>query len=198
MSKDKIESIVYATLIVFIVLGLVAYRADLKSKTETTEPVPTPISDVSSSPETPSERVILYDVPLDANTQLEIKEICSEFNIDYELILGIIATESRFKPDVIGDGGNSFGLMQIQPKWCQNLIERESITDILDPLQNVRLGCAIFSQLKDLYDTDYRALQAYNTGNPNSQNGYAEKVYKNKDDLKTRLFEMSLDGAEKI
>ena len=62
-------------------------------------------------------------------------------------------------------------------------MEREGITDLLDPLQNIRCGCAILQQLKKIYGTEYRALQAYNTGKPNTNNGYAEKVYQRVDAL---------------
>ena len=90
----------------------------------------------------------------------------------------MISVESSFRPSVIGDGGNSFGLMQIQPRWWSETMEREGVTNLLDPLQNIRCGCAILRELKDKYGTEYRALQAYNTGRPNTNNGYAEKVYR--------------------
>lgn len=128
--------------------------------------------------ETESEdESIFYDVPFDLDTQKEIIEICSEYDIPYELVLGVMWVESGFNADAIGDGGNSFGLMQIQPRWWIHTMAREGINDLLDPLQNIRCGCAILRELKDKYGTEYRALQAYNTGNPDSNSGYADKVY---------------------
>lgn len=143
-----------------------------------------PIVDTTPSPVTPPEKdYIFYDVPFDMDTQKEIIEICSEYDISYELILGMISVESTFKSNNIGDGGDSFGLMQIQPKWWYEIMEREGVTDLLNPFQNIRCGCAIVRELKNTYGTEYRALQAYNTGNPDSNNGYAEKVYRHIDAL---------------
>lgn len=131
----------------------------------------------------PEDDYIFYDVPFDIETQKEIIKISSEYGFSYELILGMISVESTFRPGAIGDGGKSFGLMQIQPRWCGEIMEREGVTNLLDPLQNVRCGCAILRDLKDRYGTEYRALQAYNTGRPNTNNGYAEKVYRHAGNL---------------
>lgn len=141
-------------------------------------------TEIESTTETaPEDDYIFYDVPFDIDTQKEIMKICSEYGFYYELILGMISVESAFRPDVIGDGGNSFGLMQIQPQWWGEIMEREGVTNLLDPLQNIRCGCAILRELKDKYGTEYRTLQAYNTGRPDTNNGYAEKVYRHVSDL---------------
>lgn len=142
------------------------------------EPLPSPTKTEATIEPTPADDYILYDVPFDTDTQKEIIKICSEYGISYELILGVISVESNFRVDTIGDGGNSFGLMQIQPKWWRKTMDREGVTNLLDPLQNVRCGCAILLYLKNTYGTEYRALQAYNTGRPNTNNGYADKVYR--------------------
>ena len=132
---------------------------------------------------TPEPEYTFYDVPLDLDTQKEIIKICDEFDLKYELILGVISVESDFRPKVIGDGGNSCGLMQIQPKWWSKTMAREGVTDLLDPLQNIRCGCAILRELKDRYGTERRALQAYNTGRPNTNNGYSDRVYRRIEEL---------------
>ena len=147
------------------------------------EPLPSPTETESTIETLPEPKYTLYDVPLDLDTQKEIIKICSEYDFSYELILGVISVESSFRPKVIGDGGNSFGLMQIQPKWWSEIMDREGVTNLSDPLQNVRCGCAILRELKNRYGTEYGALQAYNTGRPNTNNGYAEKVYQHIDEL---------------
>jgi soluble lytic murein transglycosylase-like protein len=173
---------------------------------ESSEPVTLPAPETSSTIETESETTasqveteptietapeddyIFYDIPFDLDTQKEIIKICSEYGFSYELILGMISVESSFRPGVIGDGGKSFGLMQIQPRYWSETMEREDVTNLLDPLQNVRCGCAILRDLKDKYGTEYRALQAYNTGRPDTYNGYAEKVYR-------RIGELTIYGG---
>ena len=179
-------------------LGIIAYKS-MTQYEEVSEPVIIPVSETTSEdiieivPEVETEPIIetapeddyiSYDVPFDVETQKEIIKICEEFNLSYETVLGIIFVESSFRPTVMGDNGNSYGLMQIQPKWCKAIMEREGITDLLEPLQNVRCGCAIMRDLINRYGTERRALQAYNTGRPDTTNGYADKVYKYANGLK--------------
>lgn len=146
-------------------------------------PLPSPTETEPTIETAPADDYIFYDVPLDLNTQKEIIKICSEFDLKYELILGVISVETDFRPELVGDGGDSFGLMQIQPKWWSEVMSREGVTDLLDPLQNIRCGCAIITELINKYGTEYGALQAYNTGLPNTKNGYADKVYRRMDEL---------------
>ena len=186
MSKSSFM-ILLISLTVFIVLIVVASRTDLKTvdvEASAPESIIESLPEVSSEPEIEEKiEYIYYDVPLDIDTQRAIIEICAEYDFEYELILGVISVESDFRPKIIGDDGKSFGLMQIQPKWWSKTMEREGVTNLLDPLQNVRCGCAILKDLKEKYRTEYRALQAYNTGRPNTNNGYAERVYNRMDGL---------------
>ena len=204
MDIKNLLTILFAFMLTLVFVGCAANADPIKVE-ESSEPVIVPatetISDTSPQEETepettisqveteatietdPEDDYIFYDVPFDLDTQKEIIKICSEYDISYELVLGIISVESTFRPSAIGDGGNSFGLMQIQPRWWRKTMDREGVSDLLDPLQNIRCGCAILQYLKNTYGTEYRALQAYNTGNPNSNNGYAEKVYRQVDAL---------------
>lgn len=190
MSIKKLALIFIALMITLVHVNYVKTSDRIKKASEPVRfPAPEAISQVETEPiieavvepivETaPEDDRIYYDVPYDIETQQEIIKICSEYDMPYELILGVIYVESSFRSDVLGDGGNSFGLMQIQPRWWSKTMAREGVTDLLDPLQNIRCGCAILQELKNRYGTDYRALQAYNTGKPDTKNGYADKVYK--------------------
>lgn len=204
MDIKNLLTILFALMLTLVFVGCAA-NVNSVNVEESSEPVIVPatetISDTSPQIETepeatssqveseatketdPEDDYIFYDVPFDLDTQKEIIKICSEYDLSYELILGMISVESTFRPGTIGDGGNSLGLMQIQPRWWSKTMEREGVSDLLDPLQNIRCGCAILRYLKDTYGTEYRALQAYNTGNPNTNNGYAEKVYRHMSEL---------------
>ena len=198
MDVKKLLIILFSLMLAVVLVGCVinAHSAEvieestepfIEAEAETEDTTSATSSQVETEPtiETdPEDDYIFYDVPFDIDTQKEMIKICSEFGFSYELILGMISVESSFRPEVLGDGGKSFGLMQIQPRWWSETMEREGVTDLLDPLQNVRCGCAILRELKDKYGTEYRALQAYNTGRPNTNNGYAEKVYRHMSDLK--------------
>ena len=93
------------------------------------------------------------------------------------LIAAIIQIESAGDPRAIGDGGESYGLMQIQPRWHEEEMKRLGATDLLDPEENVRLGCAIFRGILDQAGGDVdKALTIYNAGHDTGSREYADRV----------------------
>lgn len=105
-----------------------------------------------------------YDVPLDEDLQRYIFEQCEEKGVDPKLVLAMIYVESSFRPSAIGDKGNSFGLMQIQPRWHQKRMDKLGCTDLLDPYQNVTVGIDYIADLIGRKDSIEWALMAYNAG----------------------------------
>ena len=161
---------------------------------ETTEPVPTEIKIVGTvPPELPVEEEpdpCLYlevntpaaepeppylreDVPLEPEMQALLYEACGETGIDYELALAVIRKESTYQ-NVMGDGGESYGYMQVQPRWHRDRMDRLGVTDLMDPLSNFRVGCDYLAELLGKYELE-AALTAYNTGSP-GHNEYADIV----------------------
>lgn len=113
----------------------------------------------------PMEEPVLYAVPLEAELQLHIIQTCEEHHIDPAIVLAMIWKESRYNPEAVGDGGNSLGLMQIQPYWHGGRMERLGCEDLLDPYQNVVVGIDYLAESIDRYDGDAaKALVAYNQG----------------------------------
>lgn len=98
-----------------------------------------------------------------------------QYGINPKLLQAIAIIESRENPDMVGDGGDSIGLMQIQPKWhAHRLREGESL---LNPKVNVRVACEILSELMSKYDTLDEVLTAYNAGHDTGDRSYANRVY---------------------
>lgn len=131
--------------------------------------------------EEPVEAVAVYDVPLDADLQLFIIELCEEHSIDPTIVLGIICRESTYNADAVGDNGNSLGLMQIQPRWNRDRMEELGASDLLNPYDNVTVGVDILAELIDYYDGNVEmALMAYNAGQTGAYNYWFSKgVYSN-------------------
>lgn len=142
-----------------------------KVVTEATEPVET--EPVETEPP-----AILYDVPLDADLQHHITETAEEYGIDPAIIVAMAYRESTYNPDAIGDGGNSLGLLQIQPQWHSERMERLDCPNLLDPFQNVTVAIDYLSEMLGWYDGNMaKALVAYNAGSYNGTiTGYAEAV----------------------
>lgn len=113
-------------------------------------------------------QVIVYDVPLSEGLQIHIIDTCEKYHIDPVIVMAMIWRESNFDASAIGDNGDSYGLMQIQPKWNYQLMQELGCTDLLDPFQNVTVGIAILADKHSLYDGDTeKALVAYNAGHYN-------------------------------
>lgn len=112
----------------------------------------------------PVEEVTFYDVPLSEELQLHIFTECEKHNISPSIVVAMIEMESSYDMDSIGDNGNSFGLMQIQPKWHQERVQRLGCTDLLDPYQNITVAIDIIAELKSKNPDLYWVLMAYNGG----------------------------------
>ena len=125
---------------------------------------------VATEPESPFYR---EDIPLDYDTQGLLYEACGETGIRYELALAVIWKETTFR-NVVGDGGESYGYMQVQPRWHADRMAKLGATDLMDPLSNFRVGCDFLAELLEKYELP-QALTTYNTGSP-GHNQYASDV----------------------
>lgn len=65
-------------------------------------------------PETPEWYI--EDLPLDKPLQKALWDACQEFGVDYALALAVIEQETNYQ-NQCGDGGDSIGYFQVQPKW---------------------------------------------------------------------------------
>lgn len=113
-------------------------------------------------------------VPLSYELQDVLRTACAEYGPDYPLMLGLVEQESGFE-NVAGDGGASAGLCQIQEQWWAWLMAEIGTTDLTDPAQNLRTGCAVLGYLLDRFGSETDALTAYNTGSPGAS-AYASQV----------------------
>ena len=125
--------------------------------------------------------VTLYDVPLAEELQLHIIEESEARGIDPAVVIGVIWKESSYRAATVGDGGASQGLMQIQPRWHKERMERLDCYDLLEPFQNVTVGIDILAGLIDKYDGNISmALMAYNAGSAGANTHWFSKgIYSN-------------------
>lgn len=131
-----------------------------------TEPRTTEPTVVTTEPtKVPEPTVFLYDVPLSKELQIHITNLCEKHHIDPAIVVSMIFWESSFRADVMGDNGDSYGLMQIQPKWHYERMQKLGCTNLLDPFQNVTVGVDILAEQIARYNGDIaKALTAYNQG----------------------------------
>lgn len=175
-SSKRKENVVSAC--IGATIGLVLVVAAYNSKETAYKPVETyteaistaavevvTVDTVAEAGEQTTEEVIqLYDVPLDEDLQLYIMDLCEEANISAALVIAVIERESNFNASAVGDSGNSLGLMQIQPRWHQERMNRLGCSDLLNPYENVAVGIDILAGLFAEYEDLAFVLMAYNGG----------------------------------
>lgn len=113
------------------------------------------------------------DVPLDGELQAYLRAACEESGVDYELMLALIRKETNYQ-NLMGDGGDSYGYCQVQPRWHKARMERLGVTDLMDPYGNFRVAADYLSELLKKYPVE-EALTAYNSGKP-GHSSYARTV----------------------
>lgn len=132
-------------------------------KQETEEVTIAPVQPEGSETTTPPYNDIrFYDVPMSEDLQMHLFIECDGYNIAPAIILAMIERESSFDASAIGDEGESFGLMQIQPRWHKETMDMLGCDDLLDPYQNIRVGVKIIADLKEKNPDLYWVLMNYN------------------------------------
>lgn len=102
--------------------------------------------------------------------KLEIEKYCADYSLDFDLVCGIIWTESKFNPNALSKAG-ARGLMQLMPstaQWCASKLGVKYYTDMLFvPEYNIMLGTYYYTYLYNRFGDENLALSAYNAGESN-------------------------------
>lgn len=110
------------------------------------------------------ELVVRYPVPLDDALQQYVLDQASDKGISAAVVFAVIAKESDFNADLVGDDGKSFGLMQIYASQHTERCIRLNAYNLLNPYQNVSVGIDYLAELLDANKGLEWALMAYNGG----------------------------------
>lgn len=147
------------------------HRAYIESLCQQTSPAASEDAAEPARETAPAEKpeealsVALYDVPLDAELQLHIIEQAEAHGIDPAIVFAMAWRESSYDAAAVGDNGNSFGLLQVQPYWHSDRMERLGCPDLFDPFQNVTVAVDYLAEKLDCHGGDIaKALTAYNKG----------------------------------
>lgn len=93
-----------------------------------------------------------------------------EFNLSPALVFSVIKAESGFNPNAVSSAG-AIGLMQIMPETAKWLVG--SNTNLLNPAENIKIGCKYLAYLKEEFLDEATILTAYNAG-PNKTKVWLE------------------------
>ncbi len=103
------------------------------------------------------------EIPLSDDLQKFLRDESEKNGVPYVLALAVCEQESRF--DINADGGDSYGLMQINE--CHG--PREII---IQPYENIKIGCWLLGYLYREYRDWNKALVAYNCGEAGAEQMY--------------------------
>ena len=108
------------------------------------------------------------DCMMDSELQEWLFEYCEEADLDPYVIIAMCELESCCTPDIMGDSGKSYGIMQIQIRWIPDRLEAHGYTasDMLEAKPNIIIGTEILKTYLDMGHGLEWALMAYNGGIP--------------------------------
>lgn len=108
---------------------------------------------------------------LDGETQWQIYvQACHEDKVKFCLIMAMADHESGYNPLLVGDDGDAIGIVQVQPKWHQNRLDKYGFTveDLFDPVKCCIVAVDYLEELADYPNTEFEAthvlLMRYNMG----------------------------------
>lgn len=123
------------------------------------EEVP-PATSAGEAPVSTGQDTVSSEPITRAQVEAWVRELAPAYDLDPELVLALITVESMFNP-VARSPKSAQGLMQLMPATA----DRFGVTDVLDPVDNLRGGMAYLRWLLVRFKGDLRlALAGYNAG----------------------------------
>lgn len=119
----------------------------------------------------------IYDISLSQELQEYTYDMCSFYDVDYELALALMWHESNFDAAAISST-DDYGLMQINEVNHDYLRETLGIVDFLDPYDNIECGVYTISTLVHEYEDNNLALMVYNMGRRGAAKCWSDGIYK--------------------
>ena len=100
--------------------------------------------------------------------ETEVADASEAFGVDKATIYSIINIESHFNKNAVSNKG-AVGLMQLLPSTAKEFARKLQLEeyDLENPRDNISIGTAYFSYLKNKFKDEKLALCAYNAGSAN-------------------------------
>lgn len=91
-----------------------------------------------------------------------IEDVSEDYNICPELVQAVIEQESSWNPRAIN--GECIGLMQIDPSFHQERMDKLGVEDLTEPKGNILVGVDYLAELFEQHEDIYAVLMFYNAG----------------------------------
>lgn len=106
-------------------------------------------------------------LPLDPMYVEHVCEVCRAYILDPAVLFGMMWQESRFQPQVVGDHGRAIGILQIQPRWHGERMQRLGVTDLADEWQAIYVACDYLAEIREKHPDIREMLTIYRYGDLN-------------------------------
>lgn len=193
-----------ASIVIGLSIGIVMGQMHIQSSTET------PSWAITNRPEPIRYEIKLEKIDSEADHYLhdmgyklddEIPEdiqrmaeyIGYEYGISPEFLEAVAYQESRFNPEVKSADGSCIGLMQVNPKWHKERMNRLGVTDLTDAQSNMMVAADYLSYLFNKYEDPGVVLMKYNGDSRTeayAQNGklsgYAQEILDRAEEYEVR------------
>ena len=121
----------------------------------------------TAPPATPASGFVQYDVPLSYEWQVYTYNLCKEYGVSYEVMLGLMYAESTFRFNA--SSGVAHGICQIH-QCHESYAKSIGISNYKEPEGNIKLGVMFMSGNLKAQNGDYhKALICYNYGSGGAQ-----------------------------
>lgn len=108
-----------------------------------------------------SAQEIIKVAPVQQSYDLLCERVGTEYHICPELLEAMIEQESEGNPKAVSPGGDT-GLLQVNPKWHKDRMDKLGVNDLTDPYGNVRVAADYIAELFEQYDDLPMVLMVYN------------------------------------
>lgn len=108
----------------------------------------------------------IFKLPEETDIPEEYQNYCIEIGKQYhicpELLMAMIEQESSGRADIVNSAGDT-GLLQVNPAWHKERMERLGVSDLTDPYSNILVAADYLAELFSENDGDiYLVLMKYN------------------------------------
>lgn len=163
MFKSKTICVLWVILAIFSIVMISSVSAKEEKPEKVQETTTTEITTQMNV-----EVQTIYNIPLSDELQIYTQEICKEYKVPFDLVVGIMFAESTF--DLNAKNGDCYGLMQVNTINAEEL-KNIGVYDLKDAKQNIKSGVYLLSKALTKFDLS-GALIAYNWG----ESGAKEKL----------------------
>lgn len=99
--------------------------------------------------------------PVQQNYDQLCEKIGAQYHICPELLEAMIERESQGNASAVSSGGD-VGLLQVNPKWHKDTMDKLGVTNLKDPYGNIMVAADYIAQLFEQYDDLPMVLMTYN------------------------------------